>query len=354
MSYRAWHQELSAGQVRPWYVITGEETFLIQAALSLLKQQIISPGCENLDLVKIREDHDPDRLLTEITTIPFLSPRRLVIVYQTQLFSGKGGSSQTKISYLQQLAAALHDQVCLVMVEEQVDARKKSSLKILQESGGVRVDVGKESSESLMAWLSTYFHKQNLRIRQDAAESLILRCDQDLGQLIYESKKLAQYCRFAGLREVEYNLVDLCCREDLQGNIFHLTDALSKGYADRSILILHKLLKQNEPALLILFMLARHFRQLLAAKDAPNSGALSRGLGLPAFVSRRIMGQAKAFSHDRLFSLCELCYATDYAIKTGDLEPEMALQLILFSAIQEFHRDYTAAPGYSMTSQHTR
>jgi len=60
------------------------------------------------------------------------------------------------------------------------------------------------------------------------------------------------------------------------------------------------LLGQKEPVQLISFMLARHFRQLICAKDLGRSDALVRELKVMPFVANRLLQQAKQLSIERM------------------------------------------------------
>ncbi|MDO5033341.1 MAG: DNA polymerase III subunit delta [Eubacteriales bacterium] len=332
IGYRAWRKDIENAQIRPCYLITGEEDYLIRHGLRLLSQELIAPGCESLDLVKLRGTLEEDRLLAELDTVPFMSPRRLVIAYNTGLFNSKQGSQEAKLALLEKIWPRLQEGVCLCLVEESVDKRQKRKLQALEAAGGQLVEVPKEEAGALKAWLASYLAKAQIKIGREAAESLILRCDSSMSELALELNKLENYCLYSGQEVIDMQLLDLCCREDLQGNIFKLTDAVSAHRTGEALSLLDKLLKQKEAPILILFMLARHFRQLLCAQEAHSAQALAQRLKLPPFVGKRLKSQAGRFPAAQLLALCNSCFATDLAIKSSKLDERTALELLLLEA----------------------
>lgn len=332
LNYRSWRKAIEEGDITSLYLISGEEEYLINHGLKLLEEKLIAPGYQSLDMVTFRDKIDLDKLIDDLGTVAFMSERRMVVVFNSAMFNTSKGSTDDKQKFLTKLKDLDQSGFCLCLIEDKVDGRQKKSLRLWQEAGGVEVQVEKESSHNLLRWLGQYFKNQGIRIESQAAESLILRCDSDMSQLILEADKLAKFCLYAGRDYVDYDLLDLCCREDLQGNIFKLTDAVSAQQTQVGLEILDKLLKQNEPPVLILFMLARHFRQLLAARDAKSSSDLASALRIPPFVAQRLLNQARKFSYQDLIGLCRLSYESDKAIKTGELEERMALELILVAA----------------------
>ncbi|MDO5015879.1 MAG: DNA polymerase III subunit delta [Eubacteriales bacterium] len=332
LDYRAWRKQIEAGETASLYLISGEETYLIDHGLKLLSQQLINPATATLDQVTLRENIDYNRLLDEIETVPFMSERRLILVYNSDLFNNQKGATADKQAFLSALAGCEQANFCLCLIESKLDRRQKKSFQLWQAAGGFEVQVDKETSNSLMAWLNQYFSGKGLKLQQNAAQSLILRCDSYMGQILAEADKLANFCAYAGQDHIDMELLDLCCREDLQGNIFQLTDAVSAKNIGLALTILDKLLKQNEPCILILFMLSRHFRQLLAAKDAHNASDLASGLRVPPFVAKRLLNQARNFSYRDLIDLCRSSYQADKAIKTGAIEERLALELLVWEA----------------------
>lgn len=328
-NYRSWMKELAAGKIRPVYVLTGEEHYLLRHGRRSLEQQLLPPGAASVDLARLHGSRTPQTILNELDTVPFLAPRRLVEVEDSGLL--QSGRSE---DFLRLMTGLRTTNACLLLIESKVDKRQKKSLEALAAAGGLLVEFPKETAETLLGWLAERFHKAQIEISREAAESLISRTDGAMEDLAEEAGKIILYAQYAGLRRIDFATVDLLCRDDLRASIFDLTDALSAADTRRALQILDRLLRNKEAAVYILFMLGRHFRQLEAAKAAHSPGELARELSLPSFVGNRLLRQSRRFSSAELRRRSYQCYLTDRALKSTAIPERLALELLLFPALQ--------------------
>jgi DNA polymerase-3 subunit delta len=195
-------------------------------------------------------------------------------------------------------------------------------------------EIGLEQPALLRQWIEAECRQRGLTIDPLAAESLVDRCENRMLVIWQELTKLFLYQAYAGQTRIDPALIEQLSLPDLRGNIFDMTDAISKGQTARALELLDLLLGQKEPVQLIAFMLARHIRQLLVAKDLERSDVVVRELKVMPFVANRLLQQAKALSCEQLESLYNLCYETDLAVKTGQLAERLALEMLLISAAQ--------------------
>jgi DNA polymerase-3 subunit delta len=92
------------------------------------------------------------------------------------------------------------------------------------------------------------------------------------------------------------------------------------------------LLTRKEPVPLILFMLYRHIRQLLAAATERDSRVLAARLRLRPFIAKKLRLQAQKFDLKQLASIYELMFQTDLLIKRGQINDLLGLELLLIEA----------------------
>ena len=328
-TYRSWMKELAAGKIRPLYVLTGEERYLLRHGRHALEKRLLPPGAASVDLARLYAPRGSQAILNELDTAPFLAPQRLVEVEDSGLLqSGKGEE------FLQLLAGLYPQNACLLLTESKVDKRQKKSLEALSAAGGMLVEFPKEPAETLLSWLAGRFRKAGLEISREAAESLLSRTDGALEDLAEETTKIILYARYTGQQQIDFATVDLLCRDDLRAGIFDLTDALSAADTRKALEILDRLLRRKEAAVYILFMLGRHFRQLQAAKSAHSASELATELSLPPFVGNRLFRQSRHFSSAELRQRSHQCYLMDRALKSTAIPERLALELLFFPALQ--------------------
>jgi DNA polymerase-3 subunit delta len=364
VGYKELKAELRKGQSRRVYVLYGEEQFLIDKLVASLIAQLVGPGAGDLDYVRMSGSSAKfslDRLRAEVLTPPFLSPCKLVVVRSSGFFttadksarvddlsrtnqsagsdeasndeSSDAQSAKNRQQEVIRLLGEVPDSACLVLIEDKVDRRLKSLVSQI-EKVGVLAEIGLEQPALLRQWIEAECRQRGLTIDPLAAESLVDRCENRMLVIWQELTKLFLYQAYAGQTRIDPALIEQLSLPDLRGNIFDMTDAISKGQTARALELLDLLLGQKEPVQLIAFMLARHIRQLLVAKDLERSDVVVRELKVMPFVANRLLQQAKALSCEQLESLYNLCYETDLAVKTGQLAERLALEMLLISAAQ--------------------
>jgi DNA polymerase-3 subunit delta len=82
-------------------------------------------------------------------------------------------------------------------------------------------------------------------------------------------------------------------------------------------------------------MIVRQFRLLLIAKEhglrGGSAGELAKVAGVAGFVAQSLARQARDFSLDDLERIYHSLAETDFKMKTGQIDPELALDLFITS-----------------------
>jgi DNA polymerase-3 subunit delta len=115
--------------------------------------------------------------------------------------------------------------------------------------------------------------------------------------------------------------------------IFDLVDALGHRDGRTAAETLHRLLEEGEHPLGLLGMIVRQFRLLVEVKALKAQGASSRdvakALKLHPFPAGKLYRQATHFTAFQLEKVYRYLSETDVEIKTGSIEPELALDLLV-------------------------
>lgn len=366
LGYKELKAELRNGSFRPLYVLYGEESFLIDKLVGSIQDLLLAPGSQAIDSVHLVGGAgvkiSVDRLRSEVMTPPFLSRCKVVVVKQSGLFAssersakvGEGKANESEDNDpeseagdeaadpkaaksrqldLIRLLNDIPDSACLIFVEDKVDKRQKAVITAIEQRG-VLAEIGSEQPALLRQWVEAECRQRSLSIEPLAAESLVDRCDNHMQVIWQELQKIFLYLSYTKASQITRETIEQLSLPDLRGNIFDMTDAISRGQTARALELLDLLLGQKEPAQLIAFMLARHFRQLIVAKDLNKSDALIRDLKVMPFVANRLLQQARALSMEQMETIYGLCFETDLAVKTGQLAERLALELLLVQAAE--------------------
>lgn len=322
-------------------LIHGEEEFLRAEALQKLKAALGPPEMADLNTTRLDGRKIAlGELQQACDTVPFLTPRRLVIVDSllSHLVAADAPRTAARERYLQGLTTYL-DQVPestdLAFVEEKTLGRGHPLLRRLQalerEKRARVVLCRRKRGEDLVAWVEARARAKGGQITRDTTHELIRTVGDNLRLLDQELEKLVAYT--AGKRAIRPDDVRLLVPEARQANIFHMVDALGQGDGQRAIALLHRLLDDGAPPLYILAMIVRQYRLLLQVKELVGRGlrprAIAGELKLRDFVVDKMLRQARRYSLPQLEAIYERLLETDLAIKTGQMEPVLALDVLV-------------------------
>jgi len=323
-------------------LIHGEEEFLRAEALQEIKTALESPDTADLNttLLDGRKVTLAD-LRMACDTVPFLAPRRLVIVESllARLAAQEGRRSAAQKAYLQGLIDYL-DQVPettdLVLMETVVVRRGDPVYKRVHSMGKANqadiVFCERKRGDDLVAWIEKRVRDKGGRTTRGTTNKLIATVGDNLRLLDQELEKLVAYT--AGERAIAEEDVTLLVPEAAETNIFHMVDALGYGNGRRAIRLLHRLLDEGFAPLHLLAMIVRQYRLILQVKDLVARGlrppAIAKELKLQQWmVQDKLAPQARRYSLPQLEAIYERLLVTDVDIKTGRMEAVMALDVLV-------------------------
>ena len=115
--------------------------------------------------------------------------------------------------------------------------------------------------------------------------------------------------------------------------IFNMVDALGQRNAQNAALYLHRLLDTGEHPLSIFGMVVRQFRLLIQTRwlidQRQTAPKITDRLKLHPYVAQKLYSQALRFTPPQLRAAYALLLETDLAIKTGGIEAETSLDLLV-------------------------
>jgi DNA polymerase-3 subunit delta len=142
-----------------------------------------------------------------------------------------------------------------------------------------------------------------------------------------EVEKLLAYAGYS--RPVEADDVANVGAGADQADVFTMVDALGRGDAKTAQSSLRRLLA-GQDALSLLGMVVRQFRLLLLTREVIERGGgadvVAREIRQPRFVAEKITAQARRFSLPVLEAIYRQLLDLDEAIKTGQMEGDVALE----------------------------
>jgi DNA polymerase-3 subunit delta len=319
------------------HVLYGPDQFRAREELRAIRSRLDCDGNLAHNTVSLEgKGLTPADLRAACHTASFFATDRLVIVEGLQArFSGarrRGRSakpSQAASSDLDQFADVLSNlpaTTTAVLLDEQHSTALMEALEGA-DSRNFPVMRGAE----LRQWAAQRVRSQGAEFAPAALERLIFLIDGfHLGELAQEIDKLATYARG---RKVEVADIDALVSGAIQYQVWDLTDAVIEGRGDRALAVLKAMDARDHPAQVLIFMLVRQYRQVMLAqtlmREGLNADQMGGRLGLSGYPLRKAIDQASRYPVDRLEAAYRRLLAADVAVKTGVLEVDTALELLI-------------------------
>ena len=313
-----------------FYVLHGADEFTRAETLADFRRRLGPPDTVDLNTTVL---DGRKTTLAELRhacdAIPFLAEKRLVIVEGLLARAASQRDSLVDlIGYLPQLPETTR----LVFVEDKVLPASHPILKLAQEEAqGYVKQFDPPGAKALPKWIADCVAKYGGAIEPQAAAQLAAAIGTALRLLDQEIVKLVTYTN--GERPIAAADVDALVPYAQAAVIFDLVDALGRRDGRTAAQTLHRLLDAGEHPLGLLAMIVRQFRLLIQIKELKAGGgnpqAIAKELGIHPFPARKLHSQAAYFTTAQLEAVYRRLLETDVGIKSGQIEAEVALDLLV-------------------------
>ncbi len=186
--------------------------------------------------------------------------------------------------------------------------------------------------KKLYLWIEAEFLKNNVNADKNAIFKLQEMCGSDTWRLKNEVEKLSCY-----KNKIKEEDVNLLVSGDVNTDIFKTIDAMAEKDVKKAFIFFYNHLKKQESPHYLLSMIVYQFRNLFTVKDL-----IERGLsyneaktesGINPYVFKKTYYQAQNFSKKELSDIYNRLFDIDLKIKTGQVDPVLALHNFLFKAL---------------------
>ena len=322
-----------------FYVFHGADEFSRSETLNSFKKRLGPPDMVDLNTTVLdKAGTSLAELRHACDTVPFLAEKRLVIVMNllARLTPKEGRQlTESQKAYRRALCEylpTLPETTRLVFVDEEDLPARHPVVKLAKEhERGYVKRFDPPTDDTLPAWIRKRVHKTGGEIEQEAAYHLGAVVGRNLRLLDQEITKLATYTNRE--RPITLQDVELLVPYAKEALIWDLVDAVGRREQRIATETLHTLLDADQHPLYLLTMIVRQFRLLIQVKDLESRGAtqqeIIQTLHLHPFPAGKLHGQAANFTLDHLKDVYRHLLDTDVAIKTGQIDAALALDLLV-------------------------
>jgi len=218
----------------------------------------------------------------------------------------------------------------IVVVYEGVMPDKRTKLfKDLQKLSKCQ-EFGCLQPAELKKWAAEELENNKVKIDSSALDLMVNFVGGDSWKMANEIAKLSNYKMGSTIKRED---VELLVRPNIENDIFKTIDAIASKDKKMALSLLHKHLDGGDNALYLLTMIAYQFRNFLIIKDLQDAktpyGLIAKKSGLHPFVVQKSSYLCNQFPMERLKKIYQKIFQVDSDIKTGKIESELALDLLL-------------------------
>lgn len=260
-----------------------------------------------------------DDFKNEFQTASMFKEKKLLIL--DNVFSNK----EFKEEFLKNSARLAKTDDVIVFYENNKVALNDSLFKFLKKNAKIQ-EFETISGQKLRNWLKREFEKRQANIEPMAQDRLINFVGNDLWQLSNEIEKLSAFRKKDVIKPEDINLL---VKPKIENDIFKTIDAIGMNNKKQALNLLHKHIEKGDNPVYLLAMISYQFRNILQIKDLIERGKPLVSSKLHPFVIRKTSQQAKSFSIGELKKIYRKIFEVDYNIKTGKIEPQTALDLLI-------------------------
>lgn len=318
---RKLQQRLEGHKPHPIYVLAGDESFLVDEAIRLIKSKAVDEATMdfNVDTFVAPEDA-ASQVRDAVEMLPMMSQRRLI------LYRGVDNLKDKEWENLFPVLESPVDSSVLLLTCENLDKRKKPYKKLVEHA--IWLDLRRPYENQIPSWIDYLAYRKDLKISKDASQLLKQFVGVNLTELNNELEKLKSYLGDRDEIGVE-DVLSIVSRTRVD-RIFDLTDAI--GRCDRALAFqsLANLLEHGQNEIGALAMISRHVRILSMIKEGQKDGMTGPRLcakaGIPQFLLNQYLTQVRLWSDDKITKTHRALLETDKALKSTALPAHVWLE----------------------------
>ena len=327
--FRQLQQNLETKSFPSLALIVGEEAFLLNESLKLIKNHVVDEVTKdfNYDHFFVGTD-SVSQVRDTAEMLPMMSNRRLVIYRDVDKLKEKDWDQ------LYDLVENPQDTTCLILVANQVDKRKKY-YKACFKNGRI-VELRKPYDNQVPAWIDYIAYNHDLKISRPAIEVLHQLVGSQLADLNSEVAKLKQF--LGDKKEVsEEDVLKVVSRLRID-SVFDLTEAIGKKDRAEALTYLANLLEHGQNELAAIALVLRHLRIISSLKEGLKDGLrgakLCAKVGVPSFFLQKYLYQCEKWTPLQISQAVKALHETDQAIKSSPVSSHIWLENFILKTCQ--------------------
>ena len=258
-------QTLGNNQLLPVYLISGDETLLVQEACDAVRQAARKAGFTERERYHADKQFDWSLLLSAANSLSLFNDKKII---ELRLDSGKPGTEGSN-AITQYLSHPSEDNVLLIVTPKLDSGAQRSKWVKAIEKAGYWVPIWPISAAQLPRWLGQRIQRAGLKADSQVIELLATRVE---GNLLAAHQEIEKLKLVANDQWLTPELVANAVADSARYDVFGLVDRALMGDARAAVRTLNGLKGEGTEPITILWALARELRLLMDVSLATAQG----------------------------------------------------------------------------------
>ncbi len=364
-AYREIIKDLKENNIGSVVLLYGKEQFQVDWAQSLLIDKYINPAVRELDVTTFQDNPSANEIINACETLTMFSERRVVIIPDCGFFNekksdggktGEAGRQDNKDKQDKQdkqdrtEKQSKHDSDSEILVDyipslpettllifRAEKASKRLKLYKAIEKKGKAYDFQQLQLADLKGFIVKRFNKADKHASDRVVQGIIDLSGYYNRETVYTlfnlENDLAKIIAHSDGPEISSLDVMQTLSGDIDTYVFSLVEALGTGDKGEALALFNNMAASGENVFKILGLLASQYELILDIRELLDKGAdprqISAALGVNEFRVRKAAYTAGRYSAAALRKVLLRLYAVDKHIKTGLLEPTLAMEYFI-------------------------
>ncbi|MBQ3370659.1 MAG: DNA polymerase III subunit delta [Mogibacterium sp.] len=339
MAYKDFANDKKKGILKDVLLFYGAEDFLMNWAVEGIVNDYVDEAARDLDLIHLEgEQVTAADIMAQARAYSMFSDKRVIVVrnYLPLFKKAADPSADELLSF----AAQPQDSSNVIFV---VESRHSADLtaygKKLAKACGA-YEFARLERADLKSFITKRVHSAGKMIARRELEHMIDVTGYynkgslyDLAQLEKDIDKIVRACKGDS---IDVQLIEEILIGDSDRFVFGLVDALIAGDRGKALAIAEAIIRDEDGSMAVLALLTKQFEIMYDSLELNEKGysisQMAKKTGVNEYRFKRAFNAAGRYSRRRIGRILTELYNTDKDIKSGNIDKDVALELIAITA----------------------
>ncbi len=256
-----------ASQFQNIYIVSGDEPFQVQQAVTLIRDTAKKQGYDNRELLFVEKGFDWLDFSMSIDSMSLFSEKKII---ELRIPNGKPGKEGSKI--LLEYCDNISSDTLLLIVTNKLDkATTQTKWYKAISSVGIALTIWPIEGADLRQWIISRLKIRDLTISDDA---LLLLADRVEGNLLAADQEIEKLSLLCDSGALTFELVEQSVADSARYDLFKLVDDTLIANYQHITRTLYSLKSEGITPILVNWSLSREIRSLLKMKSSIEKGAM--------------------------------------------------------------------------------